>query len=99
MAIVDLVIVPLGTGSTSLSKYVAGCHKVLEGYPNIKWQLNPSSTTLEGELSVLIEAILQMHEIPFDNGALRVSTSIKIDDRRDKVGSMEQKVKSVKEKL
>ena len=99
MAIVDFVIVPLGTGSTSLSKYVAGCHKVLEDYPDLKWQLNPSSTTVEGDLHTIMEVILKMHEVPYTEGALRVSTSIKIDDRRDKNASMSQKVKSVQDKL
>lgn len=95
MAVVDITIVPLGTGSTSLSKYVAECHSVLKDFPELKWQLNPGSTTLEGELDLIIKAVLKMHEIPFNKGALRVSTHIKIDDRRDKKGSMEQKVKSV----
>lgn len=99
MPVVDLVIVPLGTASTSLSKYVANCHKVLEEYPDVKWQLNPSSTTLEGDLDRILEVIQKMHEIPFTEGALRVSTQIRIDDRRDKKGTMAQKVKSVEEKL
>ncbi len=41
----------------------------------------------------------RMHEQPFAEGAVRVSTSIKIDDRRDKASSIEGKVRSVKEKL
>ena len=40
-----------------------------------------------------------MHEVPFEKGALRVSTMVKIDDRRDKPASMHQKVKSVEDKL
>jgi uncharacterized protein YqgV (UPF0045/DUF77 family) len=40
-----------------------------------------------------------MHESLFDAGALRVSTTIKIDDRRDKPGDMDDKVRSVEEKL
>jgi uncharacterized protein YqgV (UPF0045/DUF77 family) len=40
-----------------------------------------------------------MHEVPFTEGALRVSTLIKIDDRRDKDHSIEGKVRSVREKL
>lgn len=99
MAVVDVVIVPLGTESTSLSKYVANCHKVLKEYSQLKWQLNPSSTTIEGDLAVIMDAIIKMHEVPFTEGALRVATNIRIDDRRDKKGSMEQKVKSVMTKL
>jgi len=30
MAIVEVTIVPLGTGSTSISNYVADCHRVLK---------------------------------------------------------------------
>ena len=40
-----------------------------------------------------------MHEVPFANGAARVSTTLTIDDRRDKQGTMEQKLLSVEEKL
>jgi uncharacterized protein YqgV (UPF0045/DUF77 family) len=40
-----------------------------------------------------------MHEVPFVNGAMRVSTTIRIDDRRDKDASMEQKLSSVKGKM
>ncbi len=57
------------------------------------------STCIEGDLDVILEAVRQMHEVPFENGAQRVSTSIKIDDRRDKEGTMEQKINAVKEKL
>ena len=99
MAIVETTITPLGTGSTSVSQYVASCHKVLEDYPEIKYQLTPMGTIMEGVLPLILEAIQKMHEVPFKNGAQRVSTSIKIDDRRDKKGTMDGKLNSVLEKL
>jgi uncharacterized protein YqgV (UPF0045/DUF77 family) len=40
-----------------------------------------------------------MHEAPFAEGAQRVSTLIKVDDRRDKDHTIEGKVRSVREKL
>jgi uncharacterized protein YqgV (UPF0045/DUF77 family) len=40
-----------------------------------------------------------MHESPFSEGAMRVSTSIRIDDRRDTKATMESKLKAVEEKL
>ena len=40
-----------------------------------------------------------MHEEPFNNGALRVSTRIGIDDRRDKTATMKGKMDSVESKL
>jgi uncharacterized protein (TIGR00106 family) len=100
MAIVEVTVVPLGTGDTSVSYYVAEVHKVLEQAPEqLKYQMTPMSTIIEGELDDLLTVIRRMHEVPFNKGALRVSTSIKIDDRRDKKGSMEQKLHSVQEKL
>jgi uncharacterized protein YqgV (UPF0045/DUF77 family) len=36
--------------------------------------------------------------VPFEKGAGRVYTTIKIDDRRDKTATMESKLLSVREK-
>lgn len=99
MAIVEFTIVPIGTESTSLSCYVADLYKVLEQKTDIKFQMNSMSTTIEGPLHRLLEIVEELHEIPFQAGAKRVSTSIKIDDRRDKEGSSEQKLQSVKNQL
>lgn len=99
MAVVETTIVPIGTGSTSLSKYVADCHKILQEEKRIKYMLTPMGTIFEGELDIILEVIRKMHEVPFNEGAARVSTIIKIDDRRDKTGTMEQKVSAVEEKL
>lgn len=100
MAIVDICIIPIGTGSTSVSSYVAEVHKVLEQHANrIKYKLTPMNTVIEGELPVLMEVIQQMHEVPFQKGAARVSTTIRIDDRRDQESTMEKKLQSVQAKL
>lgn len=100
MAMAEVSIVPLGTGSTSLSSYVAACEKELREHgTGLKFELTAMGTTIEGDLDLILAIIRRLHEVPFHEGALRVSTSIKIDDRRDKQGSIEQKIKSVQEKL
>jgi uncharacterized protein (TIGR00106 family) len=99
MAIVEVTIAPFGTGSTSLSKYVAGCHRVLEQQKNLKYQLTPMGTVIEGDLDLILATIRKMHEVPFKEGAMRVSTLIRIDDRRDKVSTMDGKIASVESKL
>ena len=63
------------------------------------YQLGPMFTTIQGELEDCLDVIRKMHESLFEAGALRVSTSIKVDDRRDKAGDMRAKVRSVEEKL
>jgi uncharacterized protein (TIGR00106 family) len=97
--VVEVTVVPLGTGSTSLSSYVAGVEKVLAKHKNIKTMLTPMATILEGDLDEILTAVREMHETPFVNGAKRVSTRISIDDRRDKHLSMEGKMEAVKAKL
>jgi uncharacterized protein (TIGR00106 family) len=52
-------------------------------------------TIIQGPLGRVLELVQQMHEIPFNMGAKRVSTTISIDDRRDKLATIESKVKAV----
>ena len=98
MAVVQFTIVPLGTGGTSLSAYVAQVHQALNA-SSVKHTLTPMGTVLEGPLDELLAVIRQVHELPFQAGAQRVMTLINIDDRRDKTGSIEQKLQSVRDKL
>lgn len=97
--VAEVTVVPLGTGTTSLSSYVAEVEKVLAKYNNIKTMLTPMATVLEGDLDEILKAVREMHEVPFAKGAKRVSTRVSIDDRRDKNLSMAGKVKAVKSKL
>lgn len=99
MAIVETSIVPLGTGDTSLSAYVAACHRILQEETRVKFQLTAMGTIIEGDLDVILEVIRRMHEVPFEAGVLRVSTMIKIDDRRDRAASIDGKTQAVLEKL
>ena len=94
MAIAELSIVPIGTKSTTLSSYVAACLDVLK-HSGLTYEVHGMGTIIEGELKDLFEVISKMHEVPFEAGALRVVTSIKIDDRRDKETSAKEKVRAV----
>ncbi len=98
MAIVFLTITPLGTATPSVSRYVAGVERILRE-AGLKSELTAMGTIIEGELDAILPVIRRMHEHPFTQGALRVSTSIRIDDRRDKAATIEGKVRSVEEKL
>jgi len=97
--IAQVTVVPLGTGSPSLSTWVAGVEKVLDDFPDISHRLCPMSTVLEGTLERILEAVRRMHEAPFLAGAQRVSTKLAIDDRRDKEITMDGKIRAVREKL
>ncbi|MBP2001621.1 uncharacterized protein (TIGR00106 family) [Paenibacillus shirakamiensis] len=99
MAIAEVTIIPVGTGSTSLSSYVADMQRVLQQQEGIQYELTSMSTIIEGPLALVFAAIQALHESPFGAGAARVSTSIKIDDRRDQPSSSQQKLRSVQEKM
>ncbi len=99
MAILEISIVPIGTKGTSLSHYVADCIKVLRKEKKVKYELTSMGTNMEGKLHDLIRIALKMHEVPFKKGAPRVLTTVKIDDRRDKKGTLEGKKKAVQSKL
>ncbi|HUP26832.1 MAG TPA: MTH1187 family thiamine-binding protein [Chloroflexia bacterium] len=90
---------PIGTGTTSLSKYVTAALAVLQMHPEVRYQLNPMGTVLEGERRAIIDVIEEMNEAIFLVGAKRVGTTIKMDDRRDTEASMEHKVEVVREGL
>jgi uncharacterized protein (TIGR00106 family) len=98
MAIVFLTITPLGTATPGVSSWVAGVEGVIRA-SGLKHQLTAMGTIVEGDLDEILAVVRKMHEHPFSKGAVRVSTSIKIDDRRDKVATIEGKLRSVEEKL
>jgi len=99
MVIAQVSVVPVGTGTPSVSKYVAGAIRSIGEETNIKYQLTGMGTILEGELTAVMEAVRKMHESVFIDRIKRVVTTVTIDDRRDREASVERKVKSVSEKL
>jgi len=98
MAILEISVVPIGTGQTSLSAYVADCLRVLKK-GKVRYELSSMGTNIEGDLKDLFKIATAMHQVPFRKGAKRVVTTMKIDDRRDKKGTLEGKKKAVKNKL
>jgi uncharacterized protein (TIGR00106 family) len=94
--VAEISVVPIGSGDKGLSRYVAACLDVLKEAKDIKYQLTPMSTILEGPLDRVFEVARKMHEVPFKKGALRVLTTLKIDQHSEKTLSMNGKVEAVK---
>ena len=95
--LVDLCIVPIGVG-VSLSPYIAACEKVLTE-AGLKTVLHSYGTNIEGEWDAVFAAVRRCHEVVHGMGAPRIATTIKLGTRTDRDQTMEDKVKSVKEKL
>ena len=95
--IIEFATIPLG--EESLSRYVAQVVKFLEE-KKVKYQLIPMGTIIEiASLGDGFKIIKEPHELIFKLGAKRVSTTIRIDNRRDRDRHMEDRVKSVFEKI
>ena len=89
----DLCVVPLGVG-VSLSDYIAACQKVLQAAP-VKIHLHAYGTNIEGEWDDVMAAVKACHETVHAMGAPRITTTIKLGTRTDRVQTLEDKVRSV----
>lgn len=99
MALMAISIAPSGSSETSLSRFVAEVIKVAKEDERVNIELGSMFTTIEGELDVCFEVAQRMHARMADMGAKRISTVIKVDDRRDKPATIEGKKASVQAKL
>ena len=57
------------------------------------------ATSLEGETADILALVGELHAVPFELGLPRVYTVLKLDERRDKVQTLEGKVASVRRVL
>lgn len=99
MAVVEVNIVPIGTGSPSVSKHIARVVRILQGEPEIKYTQSAMGTIIEGKLNQIFSVVRKMHEAAFNEEVARVITTVKIDDRRDKELSIEGKLGSLNREL
>ena len=99
MAIIDISVVPVGTGTPSVSPFVAGAVRILQNEPGIKYELTAMNTIIEGDLDQLLTLVKKMHDSAFNSGIQRVVTTLRIDERRDKPLTITGKVDAVKKQL
>ena len=93
--IAQLSVYPIGEG-TSLSRFVKKGVAVIEqsGYT---YELGGMGTTVEvPDLDALFGLVKKVHEAQVAEGAHRVVIDLKVDDRRDKKGTIESKKTAVK---
>jgi len=95
--IADVCVVPLGVG-LSMSSYVAACERVFSE-AGLRTHLHAYGTNVEGEWDEVFAAIKRCHEVVHGMGAPRISTSIRVGTRTDREQTMEEKVRSVQDKL
>ena len=97
MALLQITIIPMGTG-TSMGDFLVPVHKLLTD-SGLKFQLNDMGTLIEGTITELLAITAEINEIPFKLGATRVVSQITIDDRRDRNVSIGDKIHAVNQRL
>jgi uncharacterized protein (TIGR00106 family) len=95
--IADLTVIPMGVG-VSLGRYVAECERILRK-AGLKVKLHAYGTNIEGEWDEVVAAIKECHQVLHALGVPRVSSSVKLGTRTDREQTMEDKIRSVEEKL
>ncbi len=94
MIIAEITVIPIGTKTPGVSKYVAKAVDALKKI-GLQPELTAMGTIFKAEdISVILKAFESVHESVFEQGAERVVTTLKIDERRDKEGSIKQKMRS-----
>lgn len=95
--IADLCVVPLGVG-LSVSRQVAVCEKIL-AEAGLKTHLHAYGTNIEGDWDAVFAAVKRCHEALHESGVPRISTTMRFGTRIDREQGIEDKIRSVEEKL
>jgi uncharacterized protein (TIGR00106 family) len=92
---------PLGTGSTGISKEVAAAFDAIRKTKDIKTtKLTAMGTQIEAnDMRAILNAIEAAHQAVKLTGAKRIISSIRIAERLDASRTLEDEVGSVTEKL
>ena len=99
MAMMEISVIPVGTGRTSVSPFVADIVSFLKRQKGVRVDLSGMGTTVTGKTDLLWRLAARVHAMPFRRKARRVYTVVKLDDRRDKAQTPADKVASVLKKL
>jgi uncharacterized protein (TIGR00106 family) len=99
MATADLTVIALGRAETSASAYIAEIQKRLAQQDRVRYALHAMGTSLEGGTDEILDLVKELHAIPFEMGIPRVYSVLKLDERRDKEQTLEDKVESVRRRM
>ena len=99
MATADLTVIALGRAEASASRYIAEIQRHLARQDKVRYALHAMGTSLEGSTADILAVVAELHAVPFELGIPRVYTVLKLDERRDREQTLEDKVESVRKLL
>jgi len=90
----------MATRTTSASFYIAKAIESIQDIENLRYEINSMGTVLESDnIEIIYAAAKKMMDTVHNLGIDRVEVVIKIDSRRDKHVTMEEKIDSIKKHL
>ena len=95
MATADLTVIGLGRPDASASAYVAEIQRRLAAQDRVHYRMHAMGTSLEGSTQDILRVVGELHAVPFELGLPRVYSVLKLDERRDREQTLEDKVSSV----
>ncbi len=96
MTLAEFSITPIGKG-VGVGEYVARCLDLVDR-SGLPYRLNPMGTVVEGSFDDVLALIARCHKAVAQD-CDRVSTSVKIDDRKGASGQLDEKVADVEKRL
>ena len=95
MATADLTVIALGRAEASASAYIAEIQRRLAAQDRVRYEMHAMGTSLEGATADILAVFGELHAVPFEMGIPRVYSILKLDERRDREQTLEDKVSSV----
>jgi uncharacterized protein (TIGR00106 family) len=92
-------VIALGRPDPSTSEYIAAIQRHLAEQDRVRYLMHAMGTSLEGSTADILAVAGELHAIPFELGIPRVYSILKLDERRDKEQTLEDKVASVRARL
>ena len=99
MATADLTVIALGRAEASASAYIAEIQRRLAAQDRVRYEMHAMGTSLEGATADILAVFGELHAVPFEMGIPRVYSILKLDERRDREQTLDDKVRSVQERL
>ena len=99
MATADLTVIALGRPDASASEYIAAIQRKLAEQDRVRYVMHAMGTSLEGSAADIFALVAKLHAVPFEAGYPRTYTVLKVDERRDREQSLQDKVDSVSNRL
>src|SRR3954452_22795054 len=95
MATPDLTVIPPAPAAAGASRYIAEIQRRLAAQDRVRYVMHAMGTSLEGSTADILAVAGELHAVPFEMGIPRVYSILKLDERRDREQTLEDKVTSV----